>query len=320
MKITILDGNALNPGDMSWEKISALGELAVFSRTPPELVVERSKDSEVLFINKVLLPKNVLSELPKLKYVGLFSTGVNVVDLDETRKLGITVTNIPSYSTESVAQLTFAHLLNLTFQLSTHTFGVRNGDWSRSIDFSYWKSPLIELAGLKFGSIGFGNIGKRVCEIAKTFGMQTFASSRSIHRGVDYCGTIGETVENLLQQCDVVSLHCPLTPETDRMMNAAAFGRMKSSAFFINTSRGGLVDEEALASALNESRLAGAGLDVLSQEPPNPNNPLLTAKNCHITPHFAWGTHAARKRLLDIAANNLQAFLNGTPENVVNLR
>lgn len=318
MKIVILDGYTVNPGDLSWDALNKLGELCCYDRTEPCDVLERLHDAEAVITNKVIFSDNLMARLPKLKYVGLFSTGVNVVDLEAAKKRGIVVTNIPKYSTDSVAQLTFAHILNLSFHLSQHVDSVRNGDWTRSIDFSYWNSPLLELSGLTFGSVGFGSIGKKCCETAKAFGMTPVAVRSHFVSNEQDGIRILPSLNDLLAQSDVVSLHCPLNEQSRFIINEKSISRMKKSAFLINTSRGGLVNEADLAAALNGGQIAGAGLDVLSAEPPTGDNPLLSAKNCFITPHFAWGTHAARKRLLNIAAENLSAFISGNPQNVVN--
>ncbi len=317
MNLTILDGHAVNPGDLNWSCLEKFGNLTVYPRSEPELVVERAKDSEILFTNKVFFDEAVFARLPKLKYIGVFATGYNVVDVEAARRRGITVTNIPKYSTDSVVQLTFAHLLNLTFKLSEHAESVRRGDWSRSPDFCYWNGSLIELAGLTFGIVGYGTIGKSVARIAEAFGMHPIAFGPRWTPG-DRDGTVRFVgFDELLEKSDIVSLHCPLKDDNRGMIGAAQLARMKTSAFLLNVSRGPLLDEAAVAEALNSGRLAGAGLDVLSTEPPSSTNPLVGAKNCFITPHCAWGTLAARLRLQQIAVENLQAFLDGTPQNVV---
>ena len=317
MNLTILDGHALNPGDLDWSVFEKFGNLAVYSRSDPELVVERAADSEIIFTNKVVFDETVLAQLPKLKYIGIFATGYNVVDVETARRRGITVTNIPKYSTDSVVQLTFAHLLNLTFQLSGHTESVRRGDWSRCPDFCYWNGPLIELAGLTFGTVGYGTIGQKVASLAEAFGMKSIVYGPRLHPTVRHGNIQCVGFDELLETSDVVSLHCPLKDDNREMIGAAQLAKMKPTAFLLNLSRGGLLDEAAVADALNSDRIAGAGLDVLSTEPPSPMNPLIRAKNCFITPHYAWGTLAARQRLLQIAAENLQAFLDGKPQNVV---
>ena len=317
MNITILDGHALNPGDLDWSCFERFGKLTVYPRSEPELVIERAADSEVIFTNKVIFNESVLAQLPKLKYIGVFATGYNVVDVEAARRRGITVTNIPKYSTDSVVQLTFAHLLNLTFKLSEHTESVRNGDWSRSIDFCYWNGSLVELAGLTFGIVGYGTIGKKVANLAEAFGMIPVACGPRLTPGEQDGVVRFVSFDELLATSDVVSLHCPLKDDNREMIGVAQLAKMKRTVFLLNLSRGPLLDEAAVADALNSGRIAGAGLDVLSTEPPSPTNPLTGAKNCFITPHCAWGTLAARQRLLQIAVDNLQAFLEGKPQNVV---
>jgi len=317
MNITILDGHALNPGDLDWSCLEKFGKLTAYPRSEPELVVERAVDSEIIFTNKVIFNEAVFAQLPKLKYIGVFATGYNVVDVEAARRRGITVTNIPKYSTDSVVQLTFAHLLNLTFKLSEHTESVRNGDWSRCADFCYWNGSLIELTGKTFGIVGYGTIGREVAKIAQVFGMEVVVSGPRLHPGV-FCGDVRTvSFDDLLKKSDVVSLHCPLKDDNRGMIGVSQLAQMKLTAFLLNLSRGPLLDEAAVADALNSGRIAGAGLDVLSTEPPSPDNPLIGAKNCFITPHCAWGTLAARKRLLQIVVENLQAFLDGKPQNTV---
>ena len=317
MNITILDGYALNPGDLNYSCFEQFGTLTVYPRSASELVIERATDSEIIFTNKVIFDEPVLAQLPKLKYIGIFATGYNVVDVEAARRRGITVTNIPKYSTDSVVQLTFAHLLNLTFRLGEHTESVRTGDWCRSADFCYWNGSLIELAGLTFGVVGYGAIGKKVAHIADAFGMNAIAYSPRLTPGERDGAVRFADFDELLKMSDVVSLHCPLKEDNQGMIGAAQLAKMKPTAFLLNLSRGSLLDESAVAEALNSGRVAGAGLDVLSTEPPSPTNPLIGAKNCFITPHIAWGTLAARQRLLQIAVENLQAFLNGSSQNVV---
>ena len=317
MNITILDGYALNPGDLNYSCFEQFGTLTVYPRSASELVIERAADSEIIFTNKVIFDEPVLAQLPKLKYIGIFATGYNVVDVEAARRRGITVTNIPKYSTDSVVQLTFAHLLNLTFKLNEHTGSVRNGDWCRSSDFCYWNGSLVELAGLTFGVVGYGAIGKKVAHVADTFGMNPIAYSPRLTPGERDGAVRFADFDELLKMSDVVSLHCPLKDDNQGMIGAAQLAKMKPTAFLLNLSRGSLLDESAVAEALNSGRIAGAGLDVLSTEPPSPTNPLIGAKNCFITPHIAWGTLAARQRLLQIAVENLQAFLSGSPQNVV---
>ena len=317
MNLTILDGHALNPGDLDWGCFERFGKLTVYPHSTQEHVLERAANSEIVFTNKVMFDESVLAQLPKLKYIGIFATGYNVVDVEAARRRGITVTNIPKYSTDSVAQLTFAHLLNLTFRLSEHTESVGNGDWCRSLHFCYWNSPLVELVGQTFGIVGYGAIGKKVATLAAAFGMNPIACGPRLLSG-DRDGTVRFVdFDELLRMSDVVSLHCPLTENNCGMIGAVEIAKMKPTAFLLNLSRGSLLDEAAVADALNSGVIAGAGLDVLSEEPPNPENPLIGVKNCFITPHLAWGTLAARQRLLQIAVENLQAFLEGRVQNVV---
>ncbi len=315
-KIAILDGYALNPGDLNWEGFQALGSCEIHDRTPPEKVLERAAGAEALLVNKVVLDRKSLESLPSLRYVGVLATGYNVVDVAAAKERGVVVTNIPTYGTRSVAQMAFALLLELTQRAGHHSETVRQGRWGSAKDFCYWDYPLVELDGLAMGLVGFGRIGQAVAEIAKAFGMKVLAYD-SFFKGAAPSGVELCSLGKLLKESDVVSLHCPLTAENKGMVDAKALSLMKRSAFLINTSRGPLVDEQALADALNSGRIAGAGLDVLSSEPPKPDNPLLSAKNCIVTPHIAWATKSARGRLMDIAVGNLKAFLAGKPVNVV---
>jgi glycerate dehydrogenase len=315
MKIVVLDGHTLNPGDLSWDGLGALGEIAVYERTPPELVVERAKDAEIVITNKVVLSREIIGRLPKLKYIGVTATGYNVVDVPAANERGIPVTNVPVYGTLSVAQMVFAHLLNLTQHVAHHAQTVSAGRWSACEDFAYWDYPMIELAGLTMGIVGFGRIGRAVARLAAAFDMRVLA--HDIREAPDAGEVCFTDLETLFATSDVVSLHCPLTPENHGLVSAERLARMKPAAFLINTSRGPLVDEAALADALNAGRLAGAGLDVLAVEPPGPVNPLLQARNCFVTPHIAWATRAARQRLMDTTVANVEAFLNGAPVNTV---
>lgn len=309
MKIVVLDGYTLNPNDLSWDPLKALGDLKVYDRTDEKDVLDRVGDAEVILTNKTPLHRETVRKLPNVKYIGVLATGYNVVNVDAAAKRGIVVTNAPGYATDSVAQHVFALLFELTHEVSHHAHTVRRGRWSRNPDWCYWLRPLPELAGLTMGLIGFGRIGARVAEIAGAFGMQVVVHSRR-RRDVE--------LEELFRVSDVVSLHCPLTPETDQLVNAYRLSLMKPTAFLINTSRGGLVDERALAEALTVRKIAGAGLDVLSVEPPPANHPLLKLRECVITPHQAWATRAARQRLLQMAADNVKAWQAGVPQNVVN--
>ena len=317
MKIVVLDGFTLNPGDLDWAGLRALGDCEIHDRTAPDEIVPRAADAEIILTNKTVLNRATLAALPKLKYIGVLATGINVVDAVAARERGIPVTNVPDYGTRSVAQLTFALLLELAHHAGHHAQTVREGRWSRCADFCYWDFPLLELDGLTMGLVGFGRIGRAVSQLAAAFGMKVLVHSRcapeNLPPGVRFVG-----LEELFRSSDVVSLHCPLTPETKQLVNVERLAWMKHTAFLINTSRGPLVDEAALADALNAGKISGAALDVLSVEPPPAGNPLLTAKNCLITPHLAWATRAARARLMRIAVANVAAFLAGTPENVVN--
>jgi glycerate dehydrogenase len=327
----VLDGHALNPGDLTWEPLAALGHLTVYSSTPISEVPLRAKDAFAVFTNKTVLHRDTLRQMPNLKYIGILATGVNVVDVSAARELGITVTNVPGYSTDSVAQLAMAHLLNLSFHLSEHVHSVKDGLWTRCSDFCYRLAPMMELIGKTFGVIGFGDIGRAAARIAQAFGMKilVYTPSRCKSNGTlekpcfrEMFGFRDEEIlfvdlDTLLQHSDAVSIHCPLTGSNRKFLGREQFSRMKPTAFLINTARGPLIDEDALADALHSGQIAGAGLDVLSMEPPSPENPLLTAKNCYITPHAAWGTMEARLRLVSLVAENFRAFLNGHPINDV---
>jgi len=317
MKIVILDGHAANPGDLSWDEFGKLGELEVFERTRPDETVSRLQGVAVAITNKVVLNREIISALPELRYIGVTATGYNIVDIEAARERGIVVCNVPEYSTQDVAQAVFALLLELTLHTGHHAATVREGKWSRSADFCYWDYPLISLAGRTLGIIGYGRIGQAVARIALAFGMKVLITRRSPPAKGDGDGVRFVGLDELLRESDVISLHCPLTPENKGFVNTQFLSKMRPSAFLINTARGELVNEAALADALNNGRIAGAGLDVLSAEPPPSDNPLLTAKNCVITPHIAWATKAARTRLLQISAENVRAWLNGRPQNDV---
>jgi glycerate dehydrogenase len=316
MKIAVLDGYTLNPGDLDWSGLRALGDCEIHDRTPPDRVLERARGAGALLTNKVVLGRNHFEALPDLRYIGVLATGTNVVDLAAARERGIMVTNVPAYSTDSVAQLVFALLLHLTHRVGDHAASVRAGDWSRCRDFCYRLDPLAELSGWTMGLVGFGRIGRAVARIAQAFGMRVTVHTRRPPQDAAGCEFL--PLDDLFRTADVVSLHCPLTPETERLVDRRRLDLMKPGAILLNTGRGPLLDEAAVAEALNSGRLGGAGLDVLSSEPPAEDNPLLTAPNCVITPHIGWGTLAARVRLLDIASGNLRAFLAGTPCHVVN--
>ena len=317
MHIVVLDGYTLNPGDLSWDELKGLGTCEVFDRTPPEEVVPRALDAQLVLVNKVVLAREVIRQLPKLRYIGVLATGHNVVDGQAARERGIPLTNVPTYGTQSVAQMVFAHLLNLTQHVGHHGRTVAEGRWAACEDFCYWDYPLVELAGLTMGVVGFGRIGRATAGLALAFGMEVLACDPVVPADVPEGVEIVE-LEAIFRRSDVVSLHCPLTPETQQLVDQDRLASMKTSAFLINTSRGPLVDEQALAAALGSGGIAGAGLDVLSVEPPPPDNPLLRAKNCFVTPHIAWATRAARERLLGTVVENLSAFLEGRPQNVVN--
>jgi glycerate dehydrogenase len=317
VQIVVLDGHTLNPGDLTWEDLEALGACTVYDRTPDELIAERAAGAEIVLTNKTPLTADTLRQLDRLKYVGVLATGYNIVDVEAARTRGVPVTNVPTYGTESVAQMVFAHLLNLTQRVGHHAETVRRGRWSTCPDFCYWDTPLIELQGLTMGVMGLGRIGRATARLARAFGMAVLAHDiQNMPPAPEGCEMVD--VDDVFRRADVVSLHCPLTPQTATLVNAERLALMKRSAFLINTSRGPLVDEQALAEALNGSRIAGAGLDVLAVEPPVQGNPLLRAKNCFVTPHIAWATRAARERLLRVAVENVAAFLGGKPQNVVN--
>ena len=314
MNIVVLDGFALNPGDLSWSELESLGVCKIYDRTPSSEVVKRALDAQIVLTNKTVLTREQIQSLSQLQYIGVLATGTNIVDLAAARERTIPVTNVPTYGTKSVAQATLALLLELAHHTGHHAQTVRDGRWTNSPDWAYWDFPLIELDGLTMGIVGFGRIGGAVAELACAFGMSVITSSKkslpSFVRPVE--------LETVFRESDVLSLHCPLTPETKHLVNAERLGWMKRSAFLLNTSRGPLVDQHALANALNSERIAGAGLDVLAVEPSPQDNPLLHAKSCIITPHNAWATRAARARLLRVAVENVRAFLSGTPQNIVN--
>ena len=310
MKIIVLDGYGLNPGDLNWEGFESLGELTVYDRTLPSELMERAAGAEVLITNKTLITAENMADLPELKYIGVLATGYNVVDIDAAKARGIVVTNIPAYSTASVAQMVFAHILNITQRVGYYADENKQGRWTKNADFCYWDTQLVELQGKKMGIVGFGNIGQATAGIAQAFGMEVCVYS-SKPQFVLPSGIKKMDLDELFAECDVISLHCPLTPDTKEMVNAERLSNMKSNAILINTGRGPLINEQDLANALNEGRIAAAGLDVLSVEPSVEGNPLLTARNCFITPHIAWATLEARTRLMEIAVQNLKSYLNG---------
>lgn len=314
MKIVVLDGYCLNPGDLSWEDMATLGDLQVYDRTSSKDLIGRAQGAEVLITNKTLITGNDMEALPQLKYIGVLATGYNVVDIESAKKKGIVVTNIPAYSTNSVAQMVFAHILNITQRVGHYACMNRQGKWSDNADFCYWDTELIELNDKWMGIVGFGNIGQATARIALSFGMKvgvfTSKGQSELPEGI-----VKMSLNEVFKTCDVVSLHCPLTPSTQEMVNAERLNLMKPNAILINTGRGPLINEHDLADALNEGKIMAAGLDVLSSEPPLSTNPLLSARNCFITPHIAWATKEARIRLMKIAVNNLKEFKNG---NVIN--
>ena len=316
MKIVILDGYSANPGDLSWKELEKLGEVTVYDRTKPSETVARAAGSDIVLTNKVVINKDVMAQLPQLKYIGVLATGYNVVDIDAAHERGIIVTNVPAYSTESVAQMVFAHLLTVTNRTEHYAIQNRSGRWTENPDFCYWDFPHQELAGKTFGIVGLGNIGQRVAQIAQAFGMKvkalTSKAAEALPKGIEKV-----TIEELLATSDVLSLHCPLTDSTHHLINVATLKQMKSSAILINTGRGPLIDDQAVAEALAEGRLAAFCADVLTEEPPKADNPLLRQSNAFITPHIAWASTEARIRLLQIATDNVQAFLNGSPINAV---
>ncbi len=314
-RIVVLDGHTLNPGDLDWNGVAALGELTVHDRSSGAEIVARADGAEIVLTNKTPVTAETIAALPKLRFIGVLATGYNVVDTAAARARGIPVCNVPGYGTTSVAQHVFALLLELTQRTGHHAQTVSDGRWSACPDFCYWDFPLVELAGRTLGIVGYGSIGAAVARIGAAFGMKVIASARS-PRSVD--GVEFVSTDEVFRRADVITLHCPLTDETRGLVNAARIATMKPGAFLINTGRGPLVVEQDLADALNAGRIAGAGLDVLSTEPPPPGNPLFRPKTCIITPHIAWATHASRARLMDVVVANIRAFLADAPQNVVN--
>lgn len=316
MKIVVLDGYTANPGDLSWSVLEGLGECKVYDRTQPEELLERAQGADILLTNKVIINAATMEQLPDLKYIGVLATGYNVVDIAAAHEKGIVVTNIPAYSTHSVAQMAFAHILNIAQHVHHYALEAREGEWTNCPDFSYSNTPLMELNGKKIGIVGLGNTGYATARIALGFGMEVYAyTSKSREQLPDDIGKM--ELDELFSQCDIVSLHCPLTEGTHHLVNAERLKLMKPTAILINTGRGPLINEQDLADALNNGILFAAGLDVLSQEPPQADNPLLKAKNCYITPHIAWASREARERLMRIAAENVTAFIQGKPINQV---
>ncbi|TSJ43333.1 D-2-hydroxyacid dehydrogenase [Mucilaginibacter corticis] len=318
MKIVVLDGYSLNPGDLSWDALNQLGDVALYDRTPYADIAPRCVGAEIVLTNKTPLDEATLNQLPNLKYIGVLATGYNIIDTVVCEQKGIVVSNVPGYGTGAVAQFVFALLLELCLHVQKHSDAVFDGKWTRSVDFSFWDYPLIELAGKTLGIIGFGTIGQKVADIAMAFDMNVIATGRRQTGQSQRKSFKWVNLDELLQQADVISIHCPLTPETQGLINTGNLQKMKSSAFLINTSRGPIVNDADLADALNNKVIAGAGIDVLSKEPPTDGNPLFSAKNCIITPHIAWAAKEARARLMDTVISNLKAFIAGQPVNVVN--
>jgi glycerate dehydrogenase len=317
MKIVVLDGYTLNPGDNPWDDLARLGELEVYDRTPADRIVERAQGAAIVLTNKTPLTAATLAALPELRFIGVLATGYNVVDVGAARQRGIQVANVPEYGTDSVAQHTFALILELAHRVGEHEAAVKAGEWVRSADFCFWHSPPIELAGLALGIVGFGRIGRRVGELAHAFGMKILAHSPSRRGAPAHEGFEWSDVAPLFESSDIVTLHCPLTADNARFVGRDLLARMKGTAFLINTARGPLVDEAALAEALATGRIAGAAVDVVSTEPIAADNPLLAAPRCIITPHMAWGSLAARQRLMAMTVKNVEAFLEGRPVNLV---
>jgi len=316
MNIVVLDGYTLNPGDLDWKDMEHIGTLQVYERTPEEQIVQRAEDAEIVFTNKTPLSAATLADLPMLKYIGVLATGYDAIDLEAARGNNITVTNVPGYGAYSVAQMVFAHILNITNNVADHAADVAEGGWNRVDDYCYCLTPQIELRDKKLGIIGYGEIGKATAGIGRAFGMDISIHTRTPPQNLPE-GMHCSTLDDLLQTSDYISLHCPLTEQTREIINEERIRQMKESAILINCSRGPLVNEEALARALNNSTIAAACLDVLSEEPVRSPNPLIGARNCVITPHIAWATREARSRLLAIAVDNLQAFLRGESRNCI---
>lgn len=316
MNIVELDGYAANPGDLSWEPLKAFGQLTVYPRTAPDEIVERAKDADAVLVNKVNMTDEIMAQLPRLKYIGVLATGYNVVDIDAAHRRGIVVTNIPAYSTDSVVQMTFAHILNITNHVAHYADENRQGRWSRNADFCYWDTPLPELSGKTMGIVGLGNIGMRVARLARDFGMDVFAltskNASDLPEGIQKT-----TLEGVLAVSDILSLHCPLTQDTYHLIDAKRLKLMRPSAMLINTGRGPLVDESAVAEALETEKLAAYGADVMVEEPPRADNPLFAQPHAYITPHIAWATKEARQRLMEICVENIKAFVEGRSLNHV---
>ncbi|WP_321332187.1 D-2-hydroxyacid dehydrogenase [uncultured Bacteroides sp.] len=316
MKIVILDGYGMNPGDLSWDELKAFAECTIYDRTSPEEILKRSAGAELVMTNKTIFTAEIIAALPELKYIGVLATGYNVVDITAAKEHGIVVTNIPAYSTPSVAQMVFAHLLNIAQQVQHHSDEVRKGKWTKSPDFCFWDTPLIELCEKKIGLVGLGHTGYATARIAIGFGMKVYAFTSKTPLQLPPEIRKME-LDELFSECDVISLHCPLNKETQELVNARRLALMKPSAILINTGRGQLINEQDLADALNNETIYAAGVDVLSTEPPLSDNPLLTARSCYITPHIAWASLAARERLMSIAMDNIKAYIDGKPINNV---
>lgn len=318
MRIVVLDGYTLNPGDNPWDPVEALGDLAVFDRTEDALIVDRARHAEIVLTNKTRLTAHTLEQLPRLQFISVLATGFNVVDVDAARERAIPVANVPEYGTDSVAQYVMAVILHFARQCARHSELVKQGEWTGSVDFCFWETPLNELTGKRLGIIGFGRIGRAVGKLANGFGMEVLAHDTNPRDTPAYEPFAWAGIEEIFSQCDYVSLHCPETATNQGMVNRALLEKMRPNSVFINTARGGLVNESDLAAVLEQERIAGAAIDVLSAEPPPADHPLLRARKCLITPHIAWATLAARQRLMSITADNVRAFLAGTPINIVN--
>ena len=315
-KIIVLDGYAANPGDFNWDGLTQLGECTIYDRTANNEIINRIKDAEIILTNKTPITAETIEQSPHLKYIGVIATGYNIVDIEAAKERGIVVTNIPAYSTNSVAQLTFAHLLNIAQRVQTHSDEVKKGRWSRNIDFTFWDTPLIELFGQKMGIIGLGNTGMATAKIALGFGITVCAYTSKkqdeLPQGIEKI-----ELNDLFKTCDIISLHCPLNSKTQGMINKDSLSLMKPNVILLNTARGGLINEQDLAEALNNELIYAAGIDVLTEEPPQADNPLVAAKNCFITPHFAWASFSARERLMKIVQENIKAYIDGSPINNV---
>ncbi len=318
MNIVVLDGYTLNPGDNPWDAVEAHGELTIFDRTPPEQIYERARNADIIVSNKAVLDRDLIHRLDKLKFITVLATGYNVIDIDAARERGIPVSNVPVYGTDSVAQYVFAALLSMIHKIAEHDQSVRAGEWTRCEDFSYWRTTIFELAGKTMGIVGLGRIGRATARLARAFGMRVVAFSRTRFKEIDGAEIQWLDIDSLFSESDVVSLHVPQTPETTGFVDRALLANMKPSAILINTARGGLVNEQDLADALNSGQIAGACIDVVSAEPIAANNPLLSARNCQITPHNAWAAIEARQRLMQATADNIKAFIDGNPINIVN--